>query len=137
MILNEINVGVNPKLGLSVYRVFNTFKPELYVNGLVISEDSFIKVYYNQYMKDLEENIIQESIELKYYVVANIPAKTGLNELGEVIELIPEWKGYTLWHAATARTPMSTNVGLIDSVEYTLGILPLDIPTGYRLRSWA
>jgi len=137
MILNEVNVGVNPKLGLSVYRVFNSFKPTLFINGLTITEDSYIEVYYNEYMKDLEGSIIQDSIKTKYYVVANIPAKTGLNEQGEVIELIPEWKGYNLWHAATARTPMATNVGLIDSVEYTLGILPLDAPTGYRLRSWA
>lgn len=137
MILNEINIGVNTKLGLNVYRVFNSFKPFLFVNNLDVSSDSYIEVYYKEYMKDLEGSIIQDSIKTKFYVVANIPAKTGLNELEEVIELIPAWSGFDLWYNSMARTPITATTGIIDSVEYTLGLLPIDAPTGYRLRSWA
>ena len=137
MILNEINIGVNTKLGLSVYRVFNSFKPFLFVDGLNVSSDSYIEVYYKEYMKDLEGEIIQDSIKLKYYVVANIPAKTGLDENQNEIELIPAWNGFDLWYNSMARSPITLVNGIIDSVEYTLGVLPMDVPNAYRLKSWA
>lgn len=137
MTLNEINIGVNAKLGLNVYRVFNSFKPFLFVDGLSVSSDSYIEVYYKEYMKDLEGDIIQDSIKLKYYVVANIQAKTGLDENESEIELIPAWNGFDLWYNSTARTPITNTTGLIDSIEYTLGLLPIDVQSGYRLKSWA
>lgn len=137
MTLNEINKGVVENLGHTMYRVFNSFKPFLFVDGFEISSDSYIEVYYKEYLKDLNGDIIQDSIKMKYYVVANIPAKTELNELEEVAEVIPAWDGFTLWFNNTARTPITNTAGLIDSVEYTLGLLPMNIQTGYKLRSWA
>lgn len=137
MTLNEINKGVVPNLGHTMYRVFNSFKPFLFVENLNVSSDSYIEIYYKEYLKDLNGDIIQDSIKLKYYVVANVPAKTGLDENEQEIELIPAWNGFDIWYGGTARAPITNTNGIIDSVEYTLGLLPIDVANGYRLRSWA
>jgi hypothetical protein len=135
MTLNEINKGIVPNMGLTMYRKFDSFKPLLFVDGLTVSSDSYIEVYYKEYLKDLNGKKINEV--LKHYVVCNIPAKIGVDENDQEVELIPAWNGFNLWYGGTARTPITNTTGLIDAVEYTLSILPQDVINGYKLKSWA
>lgn len=125
-ILNEINLGAVAKYnGMTMFRkiaLSQAFIPmyEVSEDGENLLSTSKIIVTYNEYIKnDLGEVITPLSENLKRYILQD----------EEV------WKPVTNLFNELARTPTSLAVGLLDTIEMTLGVIPQDAPDCYVVKS--
>jgi hypothetical protein len=125
-ILNEINLGAVAKYnGMTMFRkiaLSQAFIPmyEVSEDGESLLSTSKIIVTYNEYIKnDLGEVITALSENLKRYILQD----------EEV------WKPVTTLFNELARTPTSLSVGLLDTIEMTLGVIPQDAPDCYLVKS--
>lgn len=125
-ILNEINLGAVTKYnGMTMFRIIalnNAFIPQYEVSedGESLLESSKIVVTYNEYIKnDLGEIITALSENNKRYILQD----------EEV------WKPVSKLFNELARTPTSLSVGLLDTIEATLAVIPQDAPDCYLVKS--
>lgn len=125
-ILNEINLGAVAKYnGMTMFRkiaLSQAFIPmyEVSEDGENLLSTSKIIVTYNEYIKnDLGEVITALSENLKRYILQD----------EEV------WKPVTNLFNQLSRTPTSLSVGLLDTIEITLGVIPQDAPDCYVVKS--
>jgi hypothetical protein len=125
-ILNEINLGAVAKYnGMTMFRkiaLSQAFIPmyEVSEDGESLLPSSKIIVTYNEYIKnDLGEVITALSENLKRYILQD-----------EEI-----WKPVTKLFNELSRTPTSLSVGLLDTIEMTLGVIPQDAPDCYVVKS--
>jgi hypothetical protein len=125
-ILNEINLGAVTKYnGMTMFRIIalnNAFIPKYEVSedGESLLESSKIVVTYNEYIKnDLGEIITALSENNKRYILQD----------EEV------WKPVSKLFNELARTPTSLSVGLLDTIEATLAVIPQDAPDCYLVKS--
>jgi hypothetical protein len=125
-ILNEINLGAVAKYnGMTMFRkiaLSQAFIPmyEVSEDGESLLSTSKIIVTYNEYIKnDLGEVITALSENLKRYILQD----------EEV------WKPVTKLFNELSRTPTSLAVGLLDTIEMTLGVIPQDAPDCYVVKS--
>lgn len=125
-ILNEINLGAVAKYnGMTMFRkiaLSQAFIPmyEVSEDGESLLPSSKIIVTYNEYIKnDLGEVITALSENLKRYILQD-----------EEI-----WKPVTKLFNELSRTPTSLAVGLLDTIEMTLGVIPQDAPDCYVVKS--
>lgn len=44
-----------------------------------------------------------------------------------------EWLAANNWFLSLARTPIAASVGIMDSIEYILSVLPMEVPNGFIL----
>ncbi len=125
-ILNEINLGAVAKYnGMIMFRKIalnNAFIPQYEVSedGESLLDSSKIVVTYNEYIKnDLGEIITSLSENNKRYILQD----------EEV------WKPVSKLFSELARTPTSLLVGLLDTIEATLSVIPQDAPDCYIVKS--
>lgn len=125
-ILNEINLGAVAKYnGMTMFRkiaLSQAFIPmyEVSEDGESLLSTSKIIVTYNEYIKnDNDEVITALSENLKRYIIQD----------EEV------WKPVTKLFNELSRTPTSLAVGLLDTIEMTLGVIPQDAPDCYTVKS--
>ena len=125
-ILNEINLGAVAKYnGMTMFRKIalnQAFIPsyEVSEDGLSLLPSSKIIVTYNEYIKNADGEVITPLSEnLKRYILQD----------EEV------WKPVTALFNELARTPTSLSVGLLDTIEMTLGAIPQDAPDCYVVKS--
>lgn len=125
-LLNEINLGAVPKYnGMTMFRkiaLSQAFIPmyEVSEDGESLLSTSKIIVTYNEYIKNSEGEVITALSEnLKRYILQD----------EEV------WKPVTNLFNELARTPTSLSVGLLDTIEMTLGVIPQDSPDCYIVKS--
>lgn len=125
-ILNEINLGAVAKYnGMTMFRkiaLSQAFIPmyEVSEDGESLLSTSKIIVTYNEYIKnDNDEVITALSENLKRYILQD----------EEV------WKPVTKLFNELSRTPTSLAVGLLDTIEMTLGVIPQDAPDCYVVKS--
>ena len=138
--INEVFVGNVPELNnLGMYRKFSTFAPELLVSeDNTILGTSKIRVWYHEYVKQTDGTIYQPSLKHKSYIVTDVPASPEiLDEGGNTIVPVQDYfPAFTQWLTNIARTPINPETsGLLDSIEYVIGHLPINIPDGYTLTS--
>ena len=125
-ILNEINLGAVAKYnGMTMFRKIalnQAFIPsyEVSEDGESLLSTSKIIVTYNEYIKNTDDEVITALSEnLKRYILQD----------EEV------WKPVTALFNELARTPTSLAVGLLDTIEMTLGVIPQDAPDCYVVKS--
>ena len=125
-ILNEINLGAVLKYnGMTMFRkiaLSQAFIPmyEVSEDGESLLSTSKIIVTYNEYIKNSDGEVITPLSEnLKRYILQD----------EEV------WKPVTNLFNELARTPTSLAVGLLDTIEMTLGVIPQDAPDCYVVKS--
>jgi hypothetical protein len=125
-ILNEINLGAVAKYnGMTMFRkiaLSQAFIPmyEVSEDGENLLSTSKIIVTYNEYIKNADGEVITALSEnLKRYILQD----------EEV------WKPVTNLFNELARTPTSLAVGLLDTIEMTLGVIPQDAPDCYVVKS--
>ena len=125
-ILNEINLGAVAKYnGMIMFRkiaLSQAFIPmyEVSEDGENLLPTSKIIVTYNEYIKNADGEIIPALSEnLKRYILQD----------EEV------WKPVTTLFNELSRTPTSLAVGLLDTIEMTLGVIPQDAPDCYVVKS--
>ena len=125
-ILNEINLGAVVKYnGMTMFRkiaLSQAFTPQFEVSedGESLLPSSKIMVTYNEYIKNSNGEIIPALSEnLKRYILQD----------EEV------WKPVTNLFNQLSRTPTSLTVGLLDTIEMTLGAIPQDAPDCYLVKS--
>jgi hypothetical protein len=127
MIINEIEIGVVSFLnGMTMYRKFDIRKgfqtvfdfTENEDGSYTMTENSYIVINYIQLYRNSDGDEVVSLREYKNYILgnaANYPVASG-------------------WYNTLSRTPVTLNTGIVDSIEYTIGILPLNIPNGYQLQ---
>jgi hypothetical protein len=125
-ILNEINLGAVLKYnGMTMFRkiaLSQAFIPmyEVSEDGENLLSTSKIIVTYNEYIKNADGEVITALSEnLKRYILQD----------EEV------WKPVSKLFSELARTPTSLAVGLLDTIEMTLGVIPQDAPDCYVVKS--
>ena len=128
-LLNEINLGAVAKYnGMTMFRkiaLSEAFVPSYQVQtneegDESLSPNSQIIVKYNEYIKNADGEVITALSEnLKRYILQD----------EEV------WKPVTNLFNELARTPTSLSVGLLDTIEMTLGVIPQDAPDCYVVKS--
>lgn len=125
-ILNEINLGAVTKYnGMTMFRkiaLSQAFIPsyEVSEDGLSLLPTSKIIVTYNEYIKNSDGEVIMPLSEnLKRYILQDEDV----------------WKPVTTLFNELARTPTSLAVGLLDTIEMTLGAIPQDAPDCYVVKS--
>jgi len=125
-ILNEINLGAVAKYNnMTMFRKIalnNAFIPQYEVSedGETLLGSSKIVVTYNEYIKnDLGEVITSLSENNKRYILQD----------EEV------WKPVSKLFSELARTPTSLVVGLLDTIEATLAVIPQSAPDCYLVKS--
>ena len=125
-ILNEINLGAVAKYnGMTMFRkiaLSQAFIPmyEVSEDGESLLSTSKIIVTYNEYIKNADGEVITALSEnLKRYILQD----------EEV------WKPVTKLFNELSRTPTSLAVGLLDTIEMTLGVIPQDAPDCYVVKS--
>jgi len=125
-ILNEINLGAVAKYnGMTMFRKIalnRAFIPQYEVSedGESLLESSRIEVTYNEYIKnDLGEIIASLSENNKRYILQDEDV----------------WKPVSKLFSELARTPTSLAVGLLDTIEMTLAVIPQDAPDCYLVKS--
>jgi hypothetical protein len=81
--------------------------------------------------------IIADGTEVKTPAVLGTGVELKVAEVSHNEEQVDqaEWLAATGWFMQLARTPITATSGALDSIEATLSVLPMDIPTGYRLQS--
>jgi len=67
----------------------------------------------------------------QYYNEGDAVAEGTIAVGGEIKQ--PEWLAANNWFLSLARTPIQSPVGIMDSIEYILSVLPMDVPNGYIL----
>jgi hypothetical protein len=125
-ILNEINLGDVAKYnGMTMFRIIalnNAFIPqyEVSADGESLLSSSKIVVTYNEYIKNDSGDVI-----------------TALSENNKRYILQDEevWKPVSKLFNELARTPTSLSVGLLDTIEATLAVIPQDAPDCYLVKS--
>ena len=125
-ILNEINLGAVAKYnGMTMFRIIalnNAFIPQYEVSqdGESLLESSKIVVTYNEYIKNDSGDVI-----------------TALSENNKRYILQDEevWKPVSKLFNELARTPTSLIVGLLDTIEATLAVIPQDATDCYLVKS--
>ncbi len=125
-ILNEINLGAVAKYnGMTMFRkiaLSQAFIPmyEVSEDGESLLSTSKIIVTYNEYIKNADGEVVTALSEnLKRYILQD----------EEV------WKPVTKLFNELSRTPTSLAVGLLDTIEMTLGVIPQDAPDCYTVKS--
>lgn len=113
---NEIQIGANPSLNnLIMFRKVNNlpFIPHYYFdeNDEISVDQSKIVVNYIQYYKNSSNQIIDKLTEVRSYEVRGQRA--------------------TNWFLQLAKTPINNMNGIMDEIEGTLSLLPLNIPDGF------
>lgn len=51
------------------------------------------------------------------------------------VEISPAWNAANNWFMSVARTPITAPYGIMDSIEMTLSLLPINTPNGYVLQA--
>jgi hypothetical protein len=146
-IINEINKGSYEKYnGMTMFRKYDSsegFTPVFLINEEEdeLDERNFIKIPYIEYFKNESGEIINELTRNKHYLVVNYIA-TYYEDGDEIPEgkqvgdvKTPENMMANNWFISLARTPIQNTLGIMDSIESTLAILPQEIPNGYKLTS--
>lgn len=119
---NEIQIGTNPLYNdMTMFRKVDNlpFHPQFVFgedDNLLLSSN--IVVHYIEYYKNSNGLIADELTKKKHYIVPNEE----------------EWPAANTWFLTLARTPITAPVGIMDSIETTLGSFPMDIPNGYILQ---
>ncbi len=131
--VNEVQVGAVVEMNnLVMYRIFNTFSPEISIDAEHNIVNGSIRVWYWEYLKKADGSIYAPSKVHKHYIVADVPELR--NEAGEVIRAA--FPAFTGWLNNIARTPVNVGTpGLLDAIEYTLAGLPVNVENGYTLQT--
>ena len=130
-IINELNLGeYAPYNGMTMYRRYNSdqgfqtiFKVHEEDGVQRLDMGNVIIVPYIEYFKNSEGNIVDGLTIQKNYLVVNYPA----------IDELPASEMANNWFLSLARTPITAEYGIMDSIEHTLSSLPQDIPNGFQL----
>jgi hypothetical protein len=131
-ILNEIIIGQVEKYnGMTMCRkvsLTNAFKGEYYINDAEteLLPHSRIVVFYNEYFKNSEGQIVNElTVKNKNYVLFDEQFETEGRE---------KWLPVSVWFNGIARTPVTLANGVLDSIELTLSKLPINVTTDYIVK---
>jgi hypothetical protein len=123
-LINEINKGTVDSLnGMTMYRkvdgskVFQTVFQ--FVDDNTMSETAHIVVNYIQFYRNSNGDIVDSLTEYKFYIVGNEAT----------------YPMASTWWSRLARTPVTATNGIMDEIEYTLNVLPQDVPNGYTLQN--
>ena len=144
-IINPINKGAYSAYNnMTMWRKYDSeigFKTRFKVNEQNDTLDGYnnIVVPYIQYFTNESGSLVEKLSVGKTYQVVNYPATYYIDgdtipsgsQIGDVKTTACMMAND--WFLGLARTPVNVAAGVMDSIEYTLNLLPQDIPDGFKL----
>jgi hypothetical protein len=156
--INEIEIGPNPEYNnMIMFRKYDSetgFKTRFVVNydeqgNQTLDWANNIIIPYIEFFKNSNGQIVDALTRKKIYIVGNISATyyTEGDDIPEGKQIgdikTPAWPAANNWFFNLARTPITQQQqidfltqfrGILDSIEYTLRQLPMNVPDRYILQ---